>query len=229
MQRMTLKASTTAIEEGTFVAVVSAWSPDRERDVIERTAFDRTIEAWQRSGKQLPLRFEHTTTVIGAIDPFSMHSTDEGLIATGEVDRSTDEGRQVWKMIKSGTAGFSIGYISEDRPRKGGGRTLVEIDLLEITATSVPMHPATRALSWKSAGHADVPDLGLGGILGLDPRALDAKSLDPADRLITIAGPDGEAQIVRAGDPFWWEEQEAKELAELERKSLPVEIASFEC
>src|SRR5512133_888094 len=40
--------------------------------------------------------------------------------------------------------------MSESRLRKGGGRELVEIDLLEISATSKPMHAATRALSWKN-------------------------------------------------------------------------------
>jgi len=51
-------------------------------------------------------------------------------------------------MIKSGVAGFSIGYMAESRPRKGGGRVLTEIDLLEVSITSKPMHPSTRALGW---------------------------------------------------------------------------------
>ena len=89
--------------------------------------------------------------MVGSIDPMSMHTTKAGLVVYGEVDRSTEEGRQVWRSIKAGTAGFSIGFVSESRPRKGGGRVLTEIDLLEISATSTPMHPATRALNWKSA------------------------------------------------------------------------------
>jgi HK97 family phage prohead protease len=93
---------------------------------------------------------EHSKTVVGSIDPNSMHPTDAGLVVAGEVDRATDEGQQVWRSIKSGTAGFSIGYMSEGRPRKGGGQFITEIDLLEISATSTPMHPATRALSWKA-------------------------------------------------------------------------------
>jgi len=47
-------------------------------------------------------------------------------------------------MIKSGVAGFSIGYMAESRPRKGGGRVLTEIDLLEVSITSKPMYPSTR-------------------------------------------------------------------------------------
>jgi HK97 family phage prohead protease len=157
MQHIALKASTVAVDQevGQFTALVSAWDADREDDTIAPTAFDRTMEAWQRTGKNLPLLFEHSTEVIGHIDASTMRSTKEGLVVSGEVDRSTDNGMQVWRTIKAGAAGFSIGYLSEDRPREGGGREITEVDLLEISATSKPMHPATRALSWKSAHRED--------------------------------------------------------------------------
>jgi HK97 family phage prohead protease len=147
----TLDAVDVDRDQGTFTAIVSAWEADREKDVIDRHAFDRTIEAWKRSGKNLPLLFEHSTTVVGSVDPASMRPTAAGLVVAGEVDRSTDEGRQVWRSIKSGVCGFSIGFMSESRPRPGGGRVLTEIDLIEVSATSTPMHPSTRALSWKAA------------------------------------------------------------------------------
>jgi HK97 family phage prohead protease len=196
---------TTDQDQGTFTALVSAWEADRENDVILSTAFDRTIEAWQRSGKRLPLLFEHSTTVVGSVDPGSMKATEEGLVVSGEVDRSTAEGEQVWKTIKAGTAGFSIGYVSEDRRRVGGGRELYEIDLLEITATSKPMHPATRALSWKSAN------------VGLDERTLSY-----------LTGP-----ILAEDQPPTLEELEAKAKAlgidDILRKSQPIRIESFPC
>jgi phage head maturation protease len=79
------------------------------------------------------------------------------VVVAGDVDRSTDEGKQVWRSIKSGVCGFSIGFMSESRPRPGGGRVLTEIDLIEVSATSTPMHPATRAISWKTAFDVDGP------------------------------------------------------------------------
>lgn len=153
MQHVTLKATTVTTDQelGEFEAIVSAWDADRENDTIDHHAFDGTIQAWQESGKNLPLLFEHSTTVVGSIDPMSMHTTERGLIVYGEVNRETEEGRQVWRSIKANTAGFSIGFAAESRPRKGGGRVLTEIDLLEVSATSTPMHAATRALAWKSA------------------------------------------------------------------------------
>ena len=47
---------------------------------------------------------------------------------------------------------------TESRPRKGGGRDLLVIDLLEVSVVSTPMHPATRALSWKTANQYDGSD-----------------------------------------------------------------------
>ena len=155
MKRKTLAAETTVVDQelGQFEAVVSAWDADRERDTIAPTAFDKTIAAWQASGKMLPLLFERGSEEIGHIDPSTMRATEAGLVAAGEVDRSTEHGLQVWRQIKRNTAGFSIGFVAESRPRKGGGRHLLEIDLLEISATSTP---AARALSWKST-HTPVP------------------------------------------------------------------------
>jgi Escherichia/Staphylococcus phage prohead protease len=153
MQHLIAKATTVETEEelGVFEAIVSAWAEDRVGDTILPTAYDKTIRAWRESGKWLPLLFEHSTKAIGEIDPESLTTDAEGLHVRGHVDQSTEEGEQVWRQIKSNTASFSIGFASESRPRKGGkGREIYEIDLLEISATSTPVHPSARVLSWKS-------------------------------------------------------------------------------
>ena len=95
---------------------------------------------------------EHSTTVVGALDPVTLHSEDRGLVVSGSVDRESDEGQGVWTAIKSGVASFSIGFLAtKSRPREGGGRDLLVIDLLEVSVVTKPMHPATRTLGWKSA------------------------------------------------------------------------------
>jgi HK97 family phage prohead protease len=101
------------------------------------------------------LLFEHSTTVVGAIDPNTMQATDNGLVVAGEVDREGEEGQQVWRAIKSGVAGFSIGFMAESRARKGGCRELFEIDLLEISFTTKPVNGATKVLGWKSMPEID--------------------------------------------------------------------------
>jgi HK97 family phage prohead protease len=157
MERLEAKATTTEVREelGTFTALVSGWSRDRQDDEILPSAFDKTIASWKRSGRQLPLLFEHSTKAVGTIFPELMRTNSEGLVAAGEVDRSTDEGKQVWRQVKAGTISFSIGFmVTKSKPREGGkGRLIGEVDLLEVSATSTPMHPSARALSWKSAAN----------------------------------------------------------------------------
>jgi HK97 family phage prohead protease len=97
------------------------------------------------------LLWEHADQPIGYVDPDRMRTDDRGLIVGGHIDRDSDKGELAWKMVKNRSAGFSIGFASQSRPRKGSGRVLFEIDLLEISITSKPMHPSTRALNWKDA------------------------------------------------------------------------------
>jgi HK97 family phage prohead protease len=207
MQRVTLEAKTTATDQelGTFTAIVSAWDADREHDVIERTAFDKTILAWKASGKKLPLLFEHTTTVVGAIDPASMHPTDAGLVVSGEVDRTDAEGRLVWRSVKAGTAGFSIGFMAKSKPRKGGGRTLTEVDLLEISATSTPMHPSARVLDWKSTTGFDRDAYWrevFGGKSTEQKRPLVTPEMDEEIRKIVAEAEAEEAKAARLARPI---------------------------
>lgn len=147
----------TDTDQGTFVALVSAWTLDREGDTIDRHAFDTTIAAWQQSGKRMPLLFDHSAQEIGSVDPKGMRATDEGLVVPGEVDRSTETGRQAWRAIKRGTASFSIGYLTTEERRTTKGRDLLGVDLFEVSYTPTPMHPDTRALSWKNATAARDP------------------------------------------------------------------------
>jgi HK97 family phage prohead protease len=230
MEHITVKATTVATDQelGTFTAIVSAWAPDREQDVIARTAFDRTINAWRQSGKHLPLLFEHSTEEIGRVDPHSMRPTEDGLVVAGEVDRATDKGQQVWRQIKRGTAGFSIGFMASSRPRKGGGRELTEIDLLEISATSTPAHPATRALDWKSAtghdpGFDDVRAEARDHMVRLLTE-LDGKTLRDDE---TPSHTELQRQLVREGIIS---RPASSDLDEHDEKSVaPVNIATFEC
>jgi HK97 family phage prohead protease len=159
VQHLTLKATATETDQelGTFTALVSAWSADREKDTIDRRAFDQSIEDWRASGKRLPLLLEHSTTIVGALDPATMRPEERGLVVSGSVDRESDEGQRVWRAIKSNVASFSIGFMAtKSRPRRGGGRHLQVIDLLEVSVVSKPAHAATRTLGWKSADNDPV-------------------------------------------------------------------------
>jgi hypothetical protein len=76
----------------------------------------------------------------------------------------------------------------------------------------------------------EVPDLGLREERG----PIRVKSSDNGESsgngtsdvpLITIADRDGTAKVVRVDARFWWEEDEERD----RRKSMPIEIKTFEC
>ena len=84
--------------------------------------------------------------------------------------------------MKSGTLGFSFGYIvtaATDRP--GGGREITQLDVFEITATTAPMNNGTRVLSTKALDELDhVPTKARDDMLELlsaTPEAVTTKSL----------------------------------------------------
>ena len=80
MEHLALKATTISTEEelGKFEALVASWTADREKDTIDRHAFDQSISDWRASGKMLPLLHEHMSIVVGAIDPASMRTEERG-------------------------------------------------------------------------------------------------------------------------------------------------------
>lgn len=129
-----------------------AWpfgSPDRVGDVIQKGAF---------SGATLPLPmlFGHDGN-----DPVGAWSeateADDGLhlkgrLLVGEVKRADE----VSALVKAGAVrGISIGFITKKSAgRKGGGRNISQLELLEASLVAIPMHPGAQITSAKSAVEA---------------------------------------------------------------------------
>ncbi len=173
----TFKAqSTTVTDQGVFSAILAAWNVDRMNEQIDPHAFDTTIEAWQASGKKIPLHWDHEGApdqIIGYLDPKSMMAREDGLYVEGAVAIEDSEvARDAWRVMKSGAAGLSFGYIvnrdmaalTEGEPRK-----LLELDVFEGTITPAPVNPETRVLetkgldgdakaTWTAAYINDLPD-----------------------------------------------------------------------
>ena len=159
MEHLTVKATTTTTDQelGTFTALVSAWTADREGDTIDRHAFDQSVADWKASGKMLPLLLEHKTTVVGALDPATMRTEERGLVVAGSVDRESDEGQRVWRAIKSNVASFQHrlhggqvtparrrwSRVARDRP--AGGQRGVDAD--------ASRHPSLELEDGRSARH----------------------------------------------------------------------------
>ena len=139
------KAALSSDDAGTITGL--AWvfdKADRVGDVIERKSFNL-------SGK-LPLLFGHDQNQpIGVWD--SVVESDKGLEVKGRLlINDVQRAREVHALIKENAlSGLSIGFVThKSTVRKGGGRTITALDLLEISVVSVPAHPDARIISAKA-------------------------------------------------------------------------------
>lgn len=163
MEHLMLKAATAATADaGIFEAVISSATIDRERDIVDPAGMVRALKRWEQTGKMIPLAWMHSTKAsdqIGYVDPHTARVVGDEVVASGWIDQDTEVGRHAWRLVKLGTLGFSFGYLTTKAvPREGGGRHLQDLDLFEITATSVPINPDTRVLGWKGATEEEIDD-----------------------------------------------------------------------
>jgi hypothetical protein len=72
--------------------------------------------------------------------------------ADGYIDQSFERGKHAWRLVKSGTLGFSYGYLIKAAEPRGTGQGLhiSAMDIFEVTATPIPANGDTRVLSYKS-------------------------------------------------------------------------------
>ena len=154
----TVKGATVqATDRGEFSAIAAAWTVDRDGDQIIRGAFRDTIERWRRSGKQLPLHWNHESSaasIIGSIDPQNMSETSQGLHVEGRLDlEDSATAREAWRAMKGGSMSLSFGYLTNrQRKRSDGINELLELDLFEISIVPAPAQPDTRILGMKALG-----------------------------------------------------------------------------
>lgn len=152
--RIECKAQLTVDDTGEITGI--AWpfnAPDRVGDVIQRGAFAKALPP-------LPMLASHDQKdTVGVWDEIT--ETDEGLTVKGrllvnEVQRAAE----VRSLIKAGALrGLSIGFASRKAlPRKGGGRTISDLELLEISVVAVGAHPGARITSTKDITMTDTTE-----------------------------------------------------------------------
>lgn len=147
MDRLEFKGSFAVDEAGTITGI--AWpfgSPDRVGDIITKSAFGEIP-------LPVPMLFGHNPNdAVGAWTEAT--ATDEGLevkgrLLLGQVARADE----VRALVQSGAVGgLSIGFSTKAAtPRSGTrGRTITDLELVEISLVSVPSHPGARVRSVKS-------------------------------------------------------------------------------
>lgn len=130
----------------------TAWAfgtPDRVGDVIEKGAF---------AGVSLPVPMLFGHDLNDPIGTWNVADEEasgfkvKGRLLVEDVARA----REVHALVKAGAVkGLSIGFVSKkSAPRKGGGRTISKLELMEISLVTIPMHPGAQVTSAKSAVQA---------------------------------------------------------------------------
>lgn len=147
MERAFVETKILADDSGLISGI--AWpfgTPDRVGDVIEKGAF-------AAARLPLPMLFGHDMNdPIGIWDEAS--EDDAGLQIKGQllVD-DVARAREVRALVQRGAIrGLSIGFMTRKavaRPR--GGRTIKELELLEVSLVTIPAHPGARVTSAKDA------------------------------------------------------------------------------
>ena len=150
MNRLEIKSAFTADDAGTITGL--AWpfgSPDTRGDVIHKGAFG-AIQL------PLPMLFAHNpNSMIGYWEQAT--ETDRGLELKGKLLlEDVPRAREANALIRAGVMkGLSIGYsLKKATPRRGGGRDITAIDLVECSVVSNPAHPRAGIYSLKSNNDA---------------------------------------------------------------------------
>ncbi|SLN20041.1 Caudovirus prohead protease [Roseivivax jejudonensis] len=150
MDRVYLETKLDASDDGNIEGM--AWpyeKADRIGDMIAKGAFTGT-------SLPLPMLFGHDQNdPVGTWD--EADDGGEGLRLKGRllVD-DVVRAREVRALVRAGAVrGISIGFRTKKAaPRRGGGRTISELELLEASLVTIPMHPGARVTSAKTAVRA---------------------------------------------------------------------------
>lgn len=112
--------------------------PDRSGDIVRKRAFIGTQA-------DVPLLWQHDPSrPIGRV--LSLVEDERGLRMVAGVSPGCRDGLDALALLRSGAVdGLSIGYrVREARPRPGGGRELLKMELIECSVVTLPMHPHAR-------------------------------------------------------------------------------------
>ncbi|MEP7457072.1 phage major capsid protein [Phyllobacterium sp. SB3] len=208
MERLEFKAAFTADETGLVEG--KAWdfsSPDRVGDAIEPSAFANAV------GKSLPMLFAHDQAqVLGTWDGVSVES--DGLKVSGKllVD-DVSRAKEVRALLQAkSVTGLSIGFMTKKAlPRKGGGRTITDLDLVEVSLVAIPAHPNAQITNTKAAGQEEQTMTTENTAVAIDTKAIADLEAKLAARLDAIEAKANRLEASNDND---------EPTAELEAKAL---------
>lgn len=113
-------------------------SADRGGDLVRPAAF-------LGARADVPLLWQHDPArPIGRV--LSLVEDGAGLKMVAGVSPDCRDGEDALALLRSGAVdGLSFGYrVKSARPRPGGGRELLKLDLIECSVVTLPMHLEAR-------------------------------------------------------------------------------------
>jgi HK97 family phage prohead protease len=141
-------------DDGTFSGYGAVFgNVDKVMDVIKKGAFKRTLREHKAAGSRPKLLWQHDTRQpIGAFD--AVKEDDTGLYVEGRLALKTRQGGEAYELLKmEAINGLSIGYwpVEWKWDDKEGVRTLLDVDLFEISLVTFPANPAAAVAAVKAS------------------------------------------------------------------------------
>jgi HK97 family phage prohead protease len=129
-------------------------------DVVAKGAFVATLAAHKVAGTMPAMLWQHD-----AAEPVGvwtdMSEDDNGLRVVGKLAVETTRGRDVHALLKMGAVtGLSVGFVSKtwNYDNEKDIRTLLEVDLWEVSLVTFPANREARVTNVKAAAdHIAVP------------------------------------------------------------------------
>lgn len=154
MERLNLEVKFSADETGVLSGYASVFGgePDSYGDVIAKGAFTRTIAEHKTAGTAPLLLWMHDPAEPIGIW-LDIREDAQGLAVTGKLIRQTRRGEEAYALLKARALnGLSIGFRARQFERRaGGGRTLQDLDLVEISLVTIPAAKPARVTDVKTA------------------------------------------------------------------------------
>lgn len=123
--------------------------PDRGGDIVLKGAFARAVKT---GAAGFPLLWQHDpSNPIGRLE--RLEEDARGLRVIARLSQHTQSAREAAALLSEGAIwGLSFGYRARGaRPRmQGRGRILEDLDLIEISLVTFPMHPLAKVHALQS-------------------------------------------------------------------------------
>lgn len=133
---------------------------DDGRDVIRPGAFTRSLRGQGPGGVKLLWQHDPTDPVGQILDA---REDGHGLLIRGRILTDLRRGEEALALMRLGALdGLSIGFRARqaDRDAASGIRTLIDVDLLEVSLVTFPMQRLARVHRLDPASHEPDPTAG---------------------------------------------------------------------